>query len=108
MHILQLSDVRPKPMPRKKKELKKQQQQQAAASASSRVTSGQPGRNAGPPIVLSEDIDDEDDDFRPVNIDVNVVKNLMESYGSQQGVPGPASNILGSMGLHLPRNLDDV
>lgn len=106
MHVLQLSDVRPKPMPRKKKELKKQQQ--AAASASTRAASGQPGRNAGPPIVLSEDIDDEDDDFRPVNVDVNVVKNLMESYGSQQGVPGPASNILGSMGFHLPRNLDDV
>jgi hypothetical protein len=51
---------------------------------------------------LEEDIDDEDDDFRPVDVDLNAVKNLLESYGSQHGLPGPASNILGSMGFRLP------
>jgi len=49
-----------------------------------------------------DDIDDEDDDFRPVAVDLNAVKNLMDSYGAQHGVSGPASNILGSMGINLP------
>ncbi|PVD38810.1 hypothetical protein C0Q70_01433 [Pomacea canaliculata] len=49
-----------------------------------------------------KDIDDEDDEFRPVNIDLNVVKNTLESYKAQQGLSGPASNILHSMGIRLP------
>lgn len=92
-------------MPRKKKEQKKQQQQAAATAHGSSV--GQTGRK--PPVkALPEDIDDEDDDFRPVNVDLNMVKNLLESYGSQQGLPGPASNLLGSMGVRLPHNADDL
>jgi len=49
-----------------------------------------------------DDIDDEDDDFRPVNVDMNAVKNLLHSYEAQQGGAGPTSNILGSMGMRLP------
>jgi len=49
-----------------------------------------------------DDIDDEDDDFRPVNIDMNAVKNLLHSYEAQQGHAGPTSNILSGMGMHLP------
>lgn len=51
------------------------------------------------------DLDDFDDieSFKPVNIDVNVLKNMMESYQSQVGGPGPAANLLGSMGVHLSR-----
>lgn len=51
------------------------------------------------------DVDDFDDieSFKPVNIDVNVLKNMMESYQSQIGGPGPAANLLGSMGVHLSR-----
>lgn len=47
------------------------------------------------------DIDDEDDGFTPVNIDLNTVKNMLHSYEAQQGLPGPASNILNSMGVRL-------
>lgn len=47
------------------------------------------------------DIDDEDEGFRPVNIDANLVKNMLASYGAQQGLPGPATNILSSMGIQL-------
>ncbi|XP_052820717.1 protein ecdysoneless homolog [Mya arenaria] len=60
------------------------------------------GNNSKPP----KDIDEEDDDFQPVDIDLNAVKNLLESYGAQEGLAGPTSNILGSMGLVLPPNLD--
>ncbi|KAL5019026.1 hypothetical protein ScPMuIL_004748 [Solemya velum] len=52
----------------------------------------------------NKDIEEEDDEFQPVNIDVNLVKNMLESYGAQQGLPGPASNILNSMGIALPRD----
>ncbi|XP_048248661.1 protein ecdysoneless homolog [Haliotis rufescens] len=58
------------------------------------------------PRKYKRDIDDEDDGFVPVNINLNVVKNTLESYTAQQGLPGPASNILHSMGVKLPPNAD--
>ncbi|KAL5699687.1 hypothetical protein ACHQM5_030556 [Ranunculus cassubicifolius] len=45
-----------------------------------------------------------EEDFSPVDVDVNLVKSLLDSFSSQQGLPGPASNLLGLMGLHLPHN----
>ena len=56
---------------------------------------------------MDDDLDFEDDDFQPVDVDVNLLKNIMESYSSQAGAAGPASNILGSMGIHLPKNEDN-
>lgn len=44
----------------------------------------------------------ENEDLRPVDIDVNLVQSLLDSFSSQQGLPGPASNLLGLMGLQLP------
>ncbi|GFS38047.1 protein ecdysoneless homolog [Trichonephila inaurata madagascariensis] len=52
------------------------------------------------------DIDDEEDDFRPVDVDLNALKNMLESYSSQQGLPGPVSNIFSSMGMEVPDNVD--
>lgn len=49
---------------------------------------------------------DMDEDFTPVDVDVNLVKSLLDSFSSQQGLPGPASNLLGLMGKQLPQ--DDV
>ncbi|XP_072043233.1 protein ecdysoneless homolog [Amphiura filiformis] len=49
---------------------------------------------------------DEEDEERPVEVDVNLLKNIMESYSSQQGLAGPASNILHSLGVHLPQDED--
>lgn len=48
--------------------------------------------------------EDMDDDFTPVDVDVNLIKNFLDSYSSQEGLPGPASNILGLMGLQLPQD----
>lgn len=45
---------------------------------------------------------DTDKEVEPVDIDLNLVESLLESYSTQAGQPGPASNILHSMGLHLP------
>lgn len=47
-----------------------------------------------------------DDEFHPVDVDLTVLKNILESYNSQQGLPGPASNLLSSMGVHLPDDKD--
>ena len=40
--------------------------------------------------------------MQPVNVDFNLVKNLLDSYSSQAGGAGPASNILSSLGVNLP------
>lgn len=43
-----------------------------------------------------------DEDYRPVDVDMNLVKHLLESTVSQGGLSGPASNLLRSMGLSFP------
>ncbi|KAI1117804.1 SGT1-domain-containing protein [Nemania sp. NC0429] len=42
-----------------------------------------------------------------VDIDYNLAKNLLESFKSQAGLAGPAGNLLGMMGLQLPRDEDE-
>jgi hypothetical protein len=49
---------------------------------------------------------DGDEGFEPINVELNLVKNLLESYSSQHGLPGPVSNILGPLGVSLPDNAD--
>lgn len=53
---------------------------------------------------------DDIEDFTPVDIDMNTVKNMVESYQSQLGGPGPASTLLTSMGLGISNNenVDDL
>lgn len=48
----------------------------------------------------------DSDDDAPVDVDFNLVKNILESFSTQQGLAGPASNILNSMGVWLPPNND--
>lgn len=38
-----------------------------------------------------------------VDIDVNLMQNLLESFDAQQGLSGPMSNIIGSLGMDLPK-----
>lgn len=44
---------------------------------------------------------DDIETFKPVDIDMTALKNILESYQSQLGGAGPASNLLGPMGVHL-------
>ncbi|XP_018426908.1 PREDICTED: protein ecdysoneless homolog isoform X3 [Nanorana parkeri] len=48
----------------------------------------------------------EESGLAPVDVDLNLVTNILESYTSQSGLAGPASNLLQSMGVHLPDNTD--
>ncbi|KAI8055786.1 SGT1 protein-domain-containing protein [Syncephalis plumigaleata] len=42
-----------------------------------------------------------------LDLDYNLVKNLLASFESQQGTAGPASNILGRLGVRIPRQNND-
>ncbi|KAI0414595.1 SGT1 protein-domain-containing protein [Xylaria grammica] len=54
----------------------------------------------------AEEAGGESDDDE-VNIDYNLAKNLLESFKSQAGLAGPAGNLLGIMGMKLPRDEDE-
>jgi hypothetical protein len=57
-----------------------------AASSTASSTSSALGGDSGP---AQEDA--------PIDLNLNLVKNFLESYGAQQGLAGPVSNILGDM-----------
>ncbi|KAE8655855.1 Protein SGT1-like protein [Hibiscus syriacus] len=48
--------------------------------------------------------EDMEEEFSAVDVDVNLVKNLLDSFSCQQGHPGPTSNLLGLMGVKLPKD----
>uniref|UniRef100_A0A8C5X7A2 Ecdysoneless cell cycle regulator n=1 Tax=Malurus cyaneus samueli TaxID=2593467 RepID=A0A8C5X7A2_9PASS len=52
------------------------------------------------------DSEAEDAELAPVDVDMNLVANLLDSYSAQAGLAGPTSNILQSMGVYLPENTD--
>ncbi|KAF7465981.1 protein ecdysoneless homolog isoform X2 [Marmota monax] len=68
--------------------------------------------NKEPPSQTASNNSDEEDSgagdsvMEPVDIDLNLVSNILESYSSQAGLAGPASNLLQSMGVQLPDNSD--
>lgn len=67
----------------------------------SKTTIGQSfEKKSGGDCTSDGDFDDIED-FTPVDIDRNTVKNMVQSYQSQLGGPGPASTLLSSMGLGI-------
>ncbi len=58
------------------------------------------GAGASAPV---SDVDSDDE----VDVDLNLARNLLESFKGQQGMSGPAGNILSMLGLTLPRDDDD-
>ncbi|KXZ46863.1 hypothetical protein GPECTOR_40g597 [Gonium pectorale] len=44
----------------------------------------------------------DDGSLQPVDLDMNLVRNLLRSYTAQQGSAGPVGNIAGMLGLSLP------
>uniref|UniRef100_A0A8C1GWC0 Ecdysoneless homolog (Drosophila) n=1 Tax=Cyprinus carpio TaxID=7962 RepID=A0A8C1GWC0_CYPCA len=42
------------------------------------------------------------EEIQPLDVDLNLVSNLLESLASQAGLAGPASNLLQSLGIHIP------
>ncbi|KAJ2821237.1 hypothetical protein GGI24_004269, partial [Coemansia furcata] len=52
---------------------------------------------------LTGDPEDELGDVSDVNVDLNLVQNIVESFRAQEGLPGPAGTLLGQFGIHLPQ-----
>lgn len=64
-----------------------------------------PGISTTPADVeMGEDAGEGDSGDEEVDIDYNLAKNLLESFKGQAGLAGPAGNILGMMGIQLPRD----
>ncbi|KAK1774036.1 SGT1 protein-domain-containing protein [Copromyces sp. CBS 386.78] len=53
------------------------------------------------------DEEEEGEEGEDVDLDYNLAKNLLESFKSQAGMAGPAGNLLGLMGMMLPRDEED-
>lgn len=53
------------------------------------------------------EVKDDEESGDEVDIDYNLAKNLLESFKSQAGMAGPAGNLLGLMGVTLPRDEQD-
>ncbi|XP_069980538.1 protein ecdysoneless homolog isoform X1 [Penaeus vannamei] len=47
----------------------------------------------------ADDEFDDVEDFEPVKVDMQAVQDLVKTYTAQNGLPGPASSLLGSMGI---------
>jgi hypothetical protein len=62
-------------------------------------------------ILKGKDVEEageeESGDDEEVDIDYNLAKNLLESFKSQAGMAGPAGNMLGMMGMQLPRDEEE-
>ncbi|KAF8944685.1 hypothetical protein BGZ47_003910 [Haplosporangium gracile] len=58
-----------------------------------------------------DELDDDDEveemDQEIVDLDLNLAKNLLESFKSQGGLPGPGGNLLSRLGIILPRDDED-
>lgn len=46
--------------------------------------------------------DNDNDDDNEIDVDYNLMKNLLESFSSQNGLSGPSTTVLKSLGLYLP------
>uniref|UniRef100_A0A8C5DHH1 Ecdysoneless homolog (Drosophila) n=1 Tax=Gouania willdenowi TaxID=441366 RepID=A0A8C5DHH1_GOUWI len=68
-------------------------------------SSSNPPPAAADSFPTDEEIDDLDS-IQPLDLDVNLVANLLESLSCEAGLAGPASNLLQSLGIHLPPNSD--
>lgn len=85
-------------------EMKQYMDQMDRELAGTKVTEGFERR--APPLATYDDEFDEEDEYKPVDVDLNALKNILESFNAQQGRPGPSSNILESMGVYLPSGAD--
>ncbi|XP_034250445.1 protein ecdysoneless [Thrips palmi] len=72
-----------------------------AQSFEKKEPKAKPEKKIKPGTSQDEDLFEDVEDFQPVDIDLNALKNILESFQSQMGAAGPASNLLGPMGIHL-------
>lgn len=59
------------------------------------------------PVTDEDDFEEEDESDVELDIDFNLAKNMLESFKSQAGMAGPGGNLMGMMGMRLPRDEED-
>ncbi|XP_022054046.2 protein ecdysoneless homolog [Acanthochromis polyacanthus] len=57
-------------------------------------------------LLREEGPEETEEELQPLDLDINLIRNMLESLSCQDGLAGPASNLLQSLGLHLPPNSD--
>ncbi|KAI4887185.1 hypothetical protein NFI96_021282, partial [Prochilodus magdalenae] len=67
---------------------------------------GKQGSDRADAASSSEPAEPAEEELKPLDVDLNLVTNLLESLASQAGLAGPASNLLQSLGINLPPNAD--
>ena len=72
--------------------------------ASNAIDGSGKGKQTAVSTEEQEETDDSSDDGSENEIDINLARNLLESLKSQAGTAGPGSNIMGMMGLRMPRD----
>nr|XP_057914879.1 protein ecdysoneless homolog [Doryrhamphus excisus] len=65
-----------------------------------------PATNLLPSQPTGATMTEETAEIQPLDVDLNLVTNLLESLSCQAGLAGPASNLLQSLGIRLPPNSD--
>ncbi len=81
----------------------------AAADAMPKAGAAAGPAATGAAAAAAEAVEAGEQELRPVDVDLNLVSNLLESFASQQGLPGPASNLAGMLGVpltQLPRGTE--
>lgn len=61
----------------------------------------------GPESPVMDPTEESDAEDARVDVDYNLAKNLLESFKSQHGMAGPGGNLLGLLGVRLPRDEND-
>ncbi|XP_035028794.2 protein ecdysoneless homolog [Hippoglossus stenolepis] len=62
--------------------------------------------DSGSPHLSATGVEETEEEIQPLDVDLNLISNLLESLSCQEGLAGPAANLLQSLGLHLPPNSD--
>nr|XP_046257566.1 protein ecdysoneless homolog [Scatophagus argus] len=70
------------------------------------LDNGSPHSSTTDCLPTHEGLKETEEEIQPLDIDLNLVTNLLESLSCQAGLAGPASNLLHSLGVHLPPNSD--
>ncbi|XP_045926648.1 protein ecdysoneless homolog isoform X2 [Micropterus dolomieu] len=67
---------------------------------------GSPHPSATDGLPTNGGAEEMEEEIQPLDVDLNLVTNLLESLSCQAGLAGPTSNLLQSLGIHLPPNSD--